>query len=175
MTQWGRNRIVRRSLPLLPPGTVVRRVIGAQTRGPWPYLLFFLIGYGGTWSLGWLVWIHLINSGASSWAGSIVGLLLWIAWFMGSYAVGWLSFLAVNRYRIVVVADQAFYLVDCGRSIFFRPRRLLGTFPRAPLGPLRGLMATITIGGHRLHVPRAWFAQVRWADWELFAGQPLWG
>ena len=91
-------------------------------------------------------------------------------WYMAG--IGAVLFSIFNRYRIVVVSDQAIHVLDCGAWSAVKPRRVIGTYPRTPLQTIRqarGIWTTITAGDQVLHVARAYYAQLREADADIQA------
>lgn len=165
MTKWGRRRLVRRALPLLPPSTPVRRVIGAQTRG---YRVQWLV-WMAVFLLLWLPTGLLLFTGR--WVG-IVGYLL-MPWWLVSYELGWLVSLRVVAFRLLAVTDRTVYILDCGHNAFWWPKRLAGAIPRAILESPTGRAGWISIGADWLWVPLMWRRQLRWADWESLARGPF--
>ncbi len=151
--RWGRRRLIRRALPFLPPGTEVRRVIGAQTRGVVVPTLIWIAVFTALWAqMGWLVF-----------SGRFTRILWFLTplWLLLSYGIGWLASLRVVAFRLLAVADDTVYVLDCGHNVFLWPKRLVGAVPRAPLESLAGWAGWVPVDGERLFVPRAWRRQLR--------------
>ena len=141
-------------------------MIGAQTRGPWrPWLVFMAV-----FVVLWFPLLWLLVSGWPDATARYFEPLLYLV----SYELGWLVSLRVVGFRLLAVADDTVYILDCGHNAFLWPKRLVGTTARAPLewaiGP-----GWVDLPGKRLFVPRAWRRQLRWADWEFYARNSLTG
>ena len=78
---------------------------------------------------------------------------------------GGVIFLAMNRYRIVVVTPQRILVLDAGKMGMGKARGLVAELPRATqLGPASGVWHVIPVNGEQLHVHRRFFKDIRNAD-----------
>jgi len=78
---------------------------------------------------------------------------------------GGVIFLAMNRYRIVVVTTRRVLVLDAGKLTMGKARGIVAELPRATqLGPASGVWHVIPVNGERLHVHRRFFKDVRTAD-----------
>jgi len=139
-------------------------VFAAQTRGwlrPW---LAFVVVFLVLWSPAWL----LLSGWPVSDARYFVPLVYLVSW-----GVAWLVSLRSVAFRLVAVADDTVYILDCGHNLFSWPKRLVGTVARAPLERAFGRAGWVELPGQPVWVPAIWRGQLRWADWEFLAGKPI--
>jgi hypothetical protein len=161
LTDWPRRRMLQRAARLLP-GSEIGVVFAAGTAS-WVWLSpLFLLGYFGTTGPAFVLdWSA--PSALSPWLRAYVVLAVPLG-----LLVGWLFTCPVNRHRVVAVTDDTVFVMDSGWLLPWTPRRLVGTFDRTRLGPVRRHWATsLTIGGRRYRVRPQWANAVQAADWEL--------
>ena len=85
------------------------------------------------------------------------------AWYWLALS-GVILWVFINRYRFIVVTDDAVHLLDCG-ALGSRPTGVLQSLPRTTrFGPTRGIATQVTLGSERLYVPRAFYAELNAAD-----------
>ena len=157
-TEWARRRMIQRALRLLPPGSVIRHVAAADTGSLWWALPLCLIGYSVVVVPAWL-----LTSGLSGQKGAWPVFPLSILLGM---VVAWLLSGLVIHHWVIAVSDEAVSVLDSGRFLRWSPRRVVDTFPRTQLGPLR--RSRVTIGDQRLRVYSPWSGEIQAADWDLF-------
>jgi hypothetical protein len=89
------------------------------------------------------------------------------------FLIGFLIlFLAGMRYRIVAVADNAIYVLECG-FWGYQPKRVLTALPRQTrFGPVSGLWAGVVVGNERIWVHKRFQKDVEAADAELAGVMP---
>jgi len=162
LTDWPRRRMRQRAARLLPPGSEIGVVFAAGTASlVWLTLLFGAGYFGSTIPAFLMEWNT--STLLSPWLRAYVILAVPIG-----FLVGWLLSCPVNRHRVVAVTEAAVYVLDSGWLLPWTPRRVLGTFDRARLGPIRRHWTSwLTIGGHRYRVRPQWADAVQAADWEL--------
>ena len=73
--------------------------------------------------------------------------------------LGAILFMALNRYRIVVVTSQRIVVIDAGKLTRTKARSVVAQLPRStPLGPTSGIWHVIEYGdGEKLRVHRRFF------------------
>lgn len=78
---------------------------------------------------------------------------------------GWLLFLSLNKYRIVVVTPARILVLDAGKMSMKKARGVVVELPRATrLGPGSGLWHRIPAGDETLRVHRRFFKDIEAAD-----------
>lgn len=78
---------------------------------------------------------------------------------------GWIGFLIMNSYRIVVVTPQRILVLDAGKWGMRKARGVVTELPRSTrLGPAKGVWHTITAHGEKLRVHRRFFKEIETAD-----------
>jgi hypothetical protein len=84
---------------------------------------------------------------------------------------GGIIFIAMNRYRVVVVTPQRILVLDAGKMSMRRARGVVAELPRSTqLGPASGVWHVIPVNGERLHVHRRFFKDINTADAGIAAG-----
>jgi hypothetical protein len=152
--------MIKRALRLLPPGSLIRHVAAADTGSLGWALLLGLIGYSVV-----VVPALLLTSGLSGQKGAWPGVLFPLSLLLGMVVARLLSGLVIHH-RVIAVTDEAVSVLDSGRFRKWTPRRVVDTFPRSQLGPLR--RSRVTIGDQRLRVYSPWSGEIQAADWDLF-------
>lgn len=78
---------------------------------------------------------------------------------------GFLVFLGLNSYRIVVATPQRIVVLDAGRTSMKKARGVVTELPRSTrLGPATGVWHRIPAGGETLRVHRRFFKDIETAD-----------
>jgi len=78
---------------------------------------------------------------------------------------GFIGFLIINRYRIVVVTQQRILVLDAGTMGMKKARGFVTELPRSShLGPAKGLWHVIPANGEKLRVHRRFFKDIETAD-----------
>jgi hypothetical protein len=160
MVEWTRRRMVRGSLRLLPPGTAVRYVAAGNAASWHRVLPLPIVAY-----LGVVVPAFVIEWDSAhrltGWTLAYVDLAIPLG-----MAVLYVLARLLNRPRVIAVTDDAVALLESHSYFRWTPARVIGTFPRTQLGPVR--RARVTVGGQRLRVYQPWSDEIRAADWDLF-------
>jgi hypothetical protein len=75
------------------------------------------------------------------------------------------------QYRIVVVTDDAIYLLKAGKFRPAQPKELVAKLPRQQqLGPVKGLWSAVHLNGERHWVHKRFHKDVEAADQAMAAG-----
>ena len=158
--EWARRRMIQRALRLLPPGSVIRYVAAADSGSLWWAVPLSLIGYSVVVVPAWL-----LTLGLSGQKGAWPGVVFPLSILLGLVVARLISGLFIHH-RVIAVTDEAVSVLDSGRLLRWTPRRVVDTFPRTQLGPLR--RSRVTIGHQRLRVYSPGSGQIQAADWDLF-------
>jgi hypothetical protein len=80
-------------------------------------------------------------------------------------ATGFIGFLIMNHYRIVVVTQQRILVLDAGAMGIKKARGVVTELPRSTrLGPGSGIWHVIPANGEKLRVHRRFFKELQAAD-----------
>jgi hypothetical protein len=78
---------------------------------------------------------------------------------------GFIGFMFINRYRIVVVTQERVLVLDAGRASMKKAQGLVAELPRSTrLGPGSGAWHPITLGQETIRVHRRFFKDLETAD-----------
>ncbi|MGO8686736.1 MAG: hypothetical protein ACLQT7_06040 [Candidatus Dormibacteria bacterium] len=155
MRAWARRRMIRRAQPLLPPEPAIRYVLAGNATSRWLTGILWLLGYCALVEPALIFWNP--RSGSEWWIPLAIP---------AGVTIGCLFTCLVNRHRVIAATDDAIFVLDSGRFLPWTPRRLIGTYGRIQMGPLRGGWATI--GDQRLRCRAGWWREeMRAADWDL--------
>jgi hypothetical protein len=78
---------------------------------------------------------------------------------------GFIGFMFINRYRIVVATQQRVLVLDAGRTSMKKAQGLVAELPRSTrLGPGSGAWQPITLGQEKIRVHRRFFKDIEAAD-----------
>jgi hypothetical protein len=80
-------------------------------------------------------------------------------------ATGFVGFLFINRYRIVVATSQRILILDAGRLSVKKAQGVVAELPRSTrLGPASGIWQPIKLGDETIRVHRRFFKDISTAD-----------